>query len=91
MRHLFAINHDLISIQLFLHFENDFLPKVKIELVVDDKKYKEAIEVIIKHSNTGKIGDGKISVKDLEENAIKRLRKEPDETEQQEEIEEETD
>ena len=36
------------------------------------------------------IGDGKISVKDLEENAIKRLRKEPDETEQQEEVEEET-
>ena len=36
------------------------------------------------------IGDGKISVKDLEENAIKRLRKEPDEAEQQEEIEEET-
>ena len=32
----------------------DFLPKVKIELVVDDKKYKEAIDVIIKHSNTGK-------------------------------------
>ena len=27
----------------------DFLPKVKIELVVDDKKYKEAIDVIIKH------------------------------------------
>ena len=36
------------------------------------------------------IGDGKISVKELEENAIKRLRKEPDESEQQEEIEEET-
>jgi DNA-directed RNA polymerase subunit omega len=36
------------------------------------------------------IGDGKILVKDLEENAIKRLRKEPDELEQQEEIEEET-
>ena len=36
------------------------------------------------------IGDGKVSVKELEENAIKRLRKEPDETEQQEEIEEET-
>ena len=30
----------------------DFLPKVKIELVVDDNKYKEAIDVIIKHSNT---------------------------------------
>ena len=36
------------------------------------------------------IGDGKVLVRDLEENAIKRLRKEPDEAEQQEEIEEET-
>ena len=36
------------------------------------------------------IGDGKIEVKDIEESAIKRLRKEPDEVEQQEEIEEET-
>jgi len=36
------------------------------------------------------IGDGKVLVKDLEESAIKRLRKEPDEVEQQEEIEEET-
>jgi len=36
------------------------------------------------------IGDGKVLVKDLEESAIKRLRKEPDEAEQQEEIEEET-
>ena len=45
----------------------DFLPKVKIELVVDDKKYKEAIDVIIKHSNTGKIGDGKIFVYEVSE------------------------
>jgi DNA-directed RNA polymerase subunit omega len=36
------------------------------------------------------IGDGKISVKDLQTSAIKRLRKEPDELQQQEEIEEET-
>ena len=36
------------------------------------------------------IGDGKISIKDLEQNAIKRLRKEPDETEELEETEEET-
>ena len=36
------------------------------------------------------IGDGKIAVKDIEESAIKRLRKEPDEQEQQEDIEEET-
>ena len=36
------------------------------------------------------IGDGKINVKEIEESAIKRLRKEPDEIEQQEETEEET-
>ena len=36
------------------------------------------------------IGDGKIDIKDVEASAIKRLRKEPDEIEQQEEIEEET-
>ena len=45
----------------------DFLPKVKIELVVDDKKYKEAIDVIIKQANTGKIGDGKIFVCEVTE------------------------
>ena len=36
------------------------------------------------------IGDGKISIEELEQNAIKRLRKEPDEDEQQEDVEEET-
>ena len=36
------------------------------------------------------IGDGKISVEELEKNAVKRLRKEPDEDDQQEDIEEET-
>ena len=45
----------------------DFLPKVKIELIVDDKNYKKAIEVIIKHANTGKIGDGKIFVYEVSE------------------------
>ncbi len=45
----------------------DFLPKVKIELIVDDKNYKKAIEVIIKHANTRKIGDGKIFVMNVED------------------------
>lgn len=45
----------------------DFLPKVKIELIVDDKNYKKAIEVIIKYANTGKIGDGKIFVYEVSE------------------------
>jgi len=40
----------------------DFLPKVKVELVVDDDQVDSCIEAIIKASRTGKIGDGKIFV-----------------------------
>src|SRR5712675_543835 len=40
----------------------DFLPKVKIEVVVTDKMLDAAIEAIIKSARTGKIGDGKIFV-----------------------------
>lgn len=40
----------------------DFLPKVKIEVVVPDKLTETAIEAIIKTARTGKIGDGKIFV-----------------------------
>jgi len=36
------------------------LPKVKLELVLDDKLVDAAIDTIIKHANSGKIGDGKI-------------------------------
>ena len=45
----------------------EFLPKVKIELVVSSNKYAEmAIEAIRKAAYTGKIGDGKIFVSDIE-------------------------
>jgi len=40
----------------------DFLPKVKIEVVVPDKLTDAAIEAIVKTARTGKIGDGKIFV-----------------------------
>jgi len=43
-----------------------FLPKVKIEIVVDDGQVERAIEAIQKAAHTGKIGDGKIFVFDLE-------------------------
>ena len=43
----------------------DFLPKIKIELVVDDTQLEQAIESIIKASKTGKIGDGKIFVYEI--------------------------
>jgi nitrogen regulatory protein P-II 1 len=44
----------------------DFLPKVKIEVVVVEKMLDQAIEAIIKAARTGKIGDGKIFVTSVE-------------------------
>ena len=45
----------------------DFLPKVKVEVVVPDKLLDQAIDAIVKAARTGKIGDGKIFVYDLEQ------------------------
>jgi nitrogen regulatory protein P-II 1 len=45
----------------------DFLPKVKIEVVVADTILEQAIEAIIKAARTGKIGDGKIFVTTVEQ------------------------
>lgn len=44
----------------------DFLPKIKIMIAVNDDQEDAAIEAIIKAANTGKIGDGKIFVTNLE-------------------------
>jgi nitrogen regulatory protein P-II 1 len=45
----------------------DFLPKIKIELVLSDEKLDEAIDAIVKTAKTGKIGDGKVFVSAVEE------------------------
>lgn len=45
----------------------DFLPKVKIETVVDDAAVDKVIEAIRSAANTGKIGDGKIFVLNVEQ------------------------
>ena len=45
----------------------DFLPKIKIELVVTDEMVEAAMEAIIKSAHTGKIGDGKIFVSVVEQ------------------------
>jgi nitrogen regulatory protein P-II 2 len=45
----------------------DFLPKVKLELAVEDDIVDQAIEAITNSARTGKIGDGKIFVADLEQ------------------------
>ena len=45
----------------------DFLPKIKLELVLADSKVQEAVGAIIKAAKTGKIGDGKIFISPIEE------------------------
>jgi nitrogen regulatory protein P-II 2 len=45
----------------------DFLPKVKVEVAIDDSALDQCLEAITKAANTGKVGDGKIFVATLEE------------------------
>ncbi|MEO9971206.1 MAG: P-II family nitrogen regulator [Hyphomonadaceae bacterium] len=45
----------------------DFLPKLKVEIIIPDSGVEEAIEVISKAAHTGKIGDGKIFISDVNE------------------------
>ena len=50
----------------------DFVPKIKLEAAIDDDLLAEVIETIKKTAHTGKIGDGKIFVYDLEQ--VMRIR-----------------
>jgi nitrogen regulatory protein P-II 1 len=43
----------------------DFVPKVKIEVVVDDGKFQTVVDTIVRSAQTGQIGDGKIFVAEL--------------------------
>lgn len=45
----------------------DFLPKIKLEIAIDDELLTATVEAITKAANTGKIGDGKIFVSELAE------------------------
>ena len=45
----------------------DFLPKVKVEVAVDDSLLEQALDTIVKSANTDKVGDGKIFVTSLDE------------------------
>lgn len=48
----------------------DFVPKVKIEVIVEDDRLQAAIDAVLKSAHTGQIGDGKLFISDLE-NAIR--------------------
>lgn len=45
----------------------DFLPKVKVEVVVDDEAAERIAQVIVKSANTGKVGDGKVFVSPVDQ------------------------
>jgi len=45
----------------------DFLPKIKLEMVLPDERVEAAVEAILKAARTGKIGDGKIFVSAIDE------------------------
>ena len=48
-------------------YQVDFVPKVKIEIVVSDEKVEEAVDAVVDAARTGKIGDGKIFITNIEE------------------------
>ena len=45
----------------------DFLPKVKLEIIVDDEDASTVAKAIVESANTGKIGDGKVFISSVEE------------------------
>ena len=45
----------------------DFLPKIKIELVIPDDQVDSAVDAIVKAAKTGKIGDGKVFITNIDE------------------------
>jgi nitrogen regulatory protein PII len=45
----------------------EFVPKIKIEIVVDDKKLDNVIEAILRTAKTGQVGDGKIFIYDIKD------------------------
>ena len=56
----------------------DFLPKIKLELVLSDHQVTDAVNAIVKSAKTGKIGDGKVFVSTIEQ-AVRIRTEEKDE------------
>ena len=48
-------------------YEVDFVPKLKLEVLIDDSQVDEVVEAIVSAANTGKIGDGKVWVVPVEQ------------------------
>ena len=64
------------EIYLGSEYSLDFVPKIKIEMVVADREVEAAVAAVIGSARTGKIGDGKIFVSPIEQAGL--LRKQPE-------------
>ena len=53
-------------------YEVDFVPKIRVEVLVDDAEVDEVVDAVVEHATTGKIGDGKVWVLPVE--AVVRVR-----------------
>ena len=45
----------------------EFIPKIKIEVVIEDEKEEQVIDAILRTANTGQVGDGKIFISNIED------------------------
>ena len=57
-------------------YQVDFVPKIKIDIVIDDELVSDAVEAISKAARTGQVGDGKIFISPVEEVVRIRTRSE---------------
>lgn len=48
-------------------YQIEFVPKIKIEIVVDDKNAEKVVEAILRTAKTGQVGDGKIFISNIED------------------------
>ncbi|GIK22313.1 MAG: P-II family nitrogen regulator [Ignavibacteriota bacterium] len=48
-------------------YQIEFIPKIKIEVVVDDALLEKAVDAIIRSAKTGQVGDGKIFISDIQD------------------------
>ncbi|MDY0083682.1 MAG: P-II family nitrogen regulator [Ignavibacteriaceae bacterium] len=55
-------------------YQIEFIPKIKIEVVVDDALLDKAIDAIVRSAKTGQVGDGKIFISDIQD--VVRIRTE---------------
>ncbi|MGV3539267.1 MAG: P-II family nitrogen regulator [Rufibacter sp.] len=63
----FGLEHGSAQVYRGTAYQVGFIPRTKVEIIVTDDQLDTVVSIILKVANTGKVGDGKIFVMDLEE------------------------